>query len=151
MNLMDKIEDDIKTHGRSVIGVLPDTADPNSAFAYTIGNAQAGLPELLALGGNSALVPALNILSRIMQSRGRFADRQQVYLGEGAKFPVCVVEAADSVKDEYTVQATNYNGRDYDVMQVVVPDPQGRFPWDAECEKPYADIIVHAKHKTTKH
>lgn len=141
------IERNIALHGRSIIGVFPNAGskDPvNEAFAYTIGNAIKGLPELLIVGMYEDTY-TLNRLSSMMLERGKkFADGELVLLGEGARVPVCVVDASDAVKDRYTFQASNYHGgEDYAVMQVVVPDTHGLFPWQPGCSRPYADVKVY--------
>src|SRR6266496_4407256 len=95
----------IREHGRYCIGVLPDTgAPPREGFIYTIGNAEAGFPELL-LVGMCDVNWLLNLLSQRMIDRGHpFTDGEEVDIG--AKCPVRIYLADDSVKDEYTIQAS---------------------------------------------
>lgn len=155
MNLLDRVKDDMQRNGRSVIVVLPDpnSKDVNDAFAYTIGNSIIGLPELLMIGVHGPEgVLILNTLSRQMIRRGgEYKDGEHAPVGN-AKFHVCMIAAKESVKDDYTIQATNMMGRkEYDVQQVVVPDQHGRFPWDPDCERPYADVVVHAARKRKTH
>lgn len=133
--------------GRTVLGVfaLAESVDPvNETFIYTIGNALKQLPELLLVGmcSDGGL---LNALSEEMVRRGRaFDDREVVNIG--AKCPVCVVEAAESVKDDYTCQANLWWSRSgYRVMQVVAPDPTGLFPWQAGCAEPYSKVKINRK------
>ncbi len=132
----------IREHGRSVIGVFPDkeSEDINDAFAYTIGNSLKGLPELLVVGiyRDGGM---LNELSERMIAQGHaFADNERVFLG-GA-FPVTIIEADDAVKERVTIQAGNFLKRYYRVMQIVLCDHEGRFPWDQGCGKPYCDVRV---------
>jgi hypothetical protein len=143
-----KQAENIARHGRSCLGVfaLADAKDPvNETFIYTIGNAQKGLPELLLVGVcNDG--GALNLLSEEMIRRGRPFDDREVVKLSGADHPVCVVEASNDVKDDYTCQANGYWGRDgYSVMQVVIPDRAGLFPWQAGCAKPYCKVAVHRR------
>jgi Domain of unknown function (DUF4262) len=131
-----KIVSDIDRYGRSVIGVGSDDAPP---FAYTIGNCLVGLPELLVLG--MADNDLLNRLSEMMIDRGHgFDDGELVSLG--GLHPVKVINAtSEAVKDEYTFQVANFTERDdYDVLQIVIPDRNGRFPGDPKCEQPFASI-----------
>jgi hypothetical protein len=143
------MRDNIRRTGRTIIGVFPDekSVDPtNEAFAYTVGNALKGLPELLVVGMYGDTF-TLNKLSEMMIERGeRFDDGQIVSLG--GKHPVRVFDADDSVKDQYTIQASNYYGRErYDVMQVVLSDPDGKFPWQAGCAEPYRRVRIHRRNK----
>jgi hypothetical protein len=140
-----KTQENIERTGRSVVGVFPgaNSEDPtNDAFAYTIGNALRGLPELLLIGmyGETHMINALS--DRMIERGMKFGDGEVVSLG--GPHPVRVFDADESVKDQFTIQATNYFGtREYDVMQVVLPDTEGRFPWQAGCAEPYRRVVVH--------
>src|SRR5262245_9628600 len=144
----DKVTENIREHGRHVVGVFPTgkDADVNEAFEYTIGNFRKDLPELLLVGIYD--VPfVLNRLSEIMIERGKpFEDGEMVSLGEGARYPLYVIEASDDVKENFTIQAGQHFGHEnYRVMQVIMPDTKGRFPWQRGCSKPYADVTVHRR------
>ena len=145
-----KMQDNITNSGRTLFGVFPDedSADPlNDAFTYSVGNGLAGLPELLVVGLFDGMQWPLNELSRLMVERGRkFDDGELVSLGEGA-LPVCLVDAGEEVKERYTVQATNFfeGERNYQVMQVVLPDKDGRFPWQPGCAAPYSKVNVYRR------
>jgi hypothetical protein len=125
----------IREHGRHILGVFncEDTTGPE--FAYTIGNHDKGLPELLVIGTPKG--GFLNDLSLIMINRGeQFADGEIVDIG--GRFPVKVVDANPAVRDEFTIQAGQYYGtEDYAVQQVLIPDREGRFPGDPNCDEPY--------------
>lgn len=135
----DKIEGDIARVGRSLMGVFG--SKDSLEFTYTIGNALNGLPELLVIGtcqGNF-----LNDVSEKMIERGRKFDSDEL-VDLGGKCPVYVLDASPNVKDLFTILATNHLGTsDYAVMQVVMSDPNGVFPWQPGCEKPYADVHVY--------
>jgi hypothetical protein len=150
MNVLDKVHEDIQERGRSVIAVMPDNADPNEAFTYTIGNARIGLPELLVVGScHPSMCGMLNALSKIMLQKGAFVDGQTVSLG--GQYPVYVFDAKEGVKDDFTIQATNYLGRsNYMVMQVVMPDSHGKWPWQADCDEPYCHIEMQWTHPKKK-
>ena len=59
---------------------------------------------------------------------------------------VRVIKAGESAKRERTIQATGfYEGEEnYQVMQVIVCDPHGRFPEDPACEEPYRGIKIYS-------
>jgi Domain of unknown function (DUF4262) len=149
----DRIEDDIAQHGRFIVCVAETETkaaastyptDPNDYFSYTIGNARKGFPELLVVGVfRQGYI--LNPLSETMIERGhKFADGELVDLG--GSFPVCLVDAAETVKDDYTIQAgEHYDSSDYAVMQVVMSDPCGLFPWQSGCAAPHSRIVVHRR------
>jgi hypothetical protein len=142
------IGNDIRRNGRSVLCIGAEDGSP--AFAYTIGNAIEDLPELLMIGGvcDSCAVNALDDLSQTMIERGSaFADGELVSLG--AKYPVKIIDADQRARDEYTIQAGQYHDtEDYRVQQVLIPDRNGRYPDDPECQRPYATVPVlgHRRH-----
>jgi hypothetical protein len=138
-----KITRDVQKYGRSVISVFPDESskDPvNETFVYTIGNSDRDLPELLMVGMTNGGI--LNHLSEMMIKRGAaFANGEMVSLG--GEHPVCMINASAVVKDIYTIHTTAWrDADDYNVMQAVAPDPEGRFPWQPDCAEPYARVRV---------
>jgi Domain of unknown function (DUF4262) len=143
-----RTEEDIQIHGRSIVCVFPSETEtstsPNDYFAYTIGNARRGLPELLIIGTTRDGY-ILNPLSEMMIERGqKFADGEMVECGR--KFPFCLIDANETVKDSYTIQAgEHYGSQDYAVMQVVIPDRDGHFPWQPKCAAPFSLIATHRR------
>lgn len=137
--------DNIARTGRHIMWVFPDP-EGGEVFSYTIGNSLRGLPELLWLGryDPKTVVWLLNELSeRMVRRRGSFRDGEIVDLG-GAQ-PICVVEASDEVKERFTIQVANFANGDYSVLQVVMPDKEGRFPWDDGCADPYARQKIYRR------
>jgi hypothetical protein len=142
------VRKNIKRYGRAVFGIFPDQdmKDPtNEVFAYSIGNALKGLPELLIVGMyNETAKQLINILSEKQLQRGHaFDDGELVSLG--GKHPVLVVAAGDEVKERYTIQVKNFVGEPYDVMQIVMCDKEGRFPGQEGCAPPYANVRVYRR------
>jgi Domain of unknown function (DUF4262) len=80
--------------------------------------------------------------SDMMIERGApFADGELV--NPGGKFPAKIVNASRRAQDDYTIQAGQHFGHeDYRVLQVLIPDRNGRFPDDPECQPPYSVIPV---------
>lgn len=134
----------IKEHKRMIIGV-PHTKK-EIGFYYTIGNQEKRLPELLLLGNfngeDAALV--LNALSEKMIDEKRvFENGEEVSLG-GAK-GVLVWDAKPTARDTHTVQAGQfYNDEDYTVQQIVVADPNGRWPNDPLCNKKWRVPLLNS-------
>ena len=130
----------IERAGRTIIAVFPTEEDPGVPFAYTIGNHLKGLPELLVIGTAQGVF--LNTLSHLMIAAGHgFEDGETVRM-LGSK-EVKLIHASAAAREEYTIQAGEHFGHDeYEVMQVLIPDKQGRFPGDEDCEEPYASVPV---------
>lgn len=141
--LLAQVTEHIEKAGQSVIGVFGGGAT-EPTFSYTIGNTAKGLPELLIFGLHPEEARGvLNMFGRMMRTRAEaFGNMERVSLGEGA-LPVLMVETDERGTDEYARQARVYFGdQDVSVVQVVIPDRQGRFPGQPGCEEPYASIPV---------
>jgi hypothetical protein len=132
----------IEREGRSIVGVFPVEGEEGDglAFSYTIGNHLKGLPELLVIGTAQGFF--LNTLSHLMIAAGHgFKDGETVRTSGGKE--VKLIRANAFAREEYTIQAGEHFGHDeYEVMQVLIPDKEGRFPGDEGCEKPYASVPV---------
>lgn len=143
-----KVRGDISDHGRSCIGVFPadDSEDPlNEAFIYTIGNSLRGLPELFLVGMFNAVGQSiLNDVSELLaKSPDPLAERD---MDIGGRCPVHLVQANDYVKEAFGIKVDAFiEVQRFDVMQVVLCDVKGRFPWDAGCDKPYSLVKVHRR------
>lgn len=133
--ILNSITDKVREYGRAVVSVMAGE-DGSAPFSYTIGNAARvpPVPELFVLGmiGDHA-VWLLNAISE------KLADGAPMgALDLGGPCPVHVLIANEEAKGIFAIQATRWLKRDdYELVQVVVPDPAGRFPWDADCAMPY--------------
>ena len=143
--LFEEYEANIAMYGRQVIGVFPtrdDTFPMN--FAYTIGNHEKGFPELLVIGpSGEESMGLLNALSTLMIERGTsFYDGETVQLiGAGVALKMRAV--GQLAKSQFTTQVTAYyQEAAYDVQQVVIPDPNGRYPSEPGCAPPYRDVPI---------
>jgi hypothetical protein len=127
----------IAKDGRQIIGVIPDRK--HAGFAYTIGNHSKGVPELLLIGNFAPenIKWVLNDISDRLIKRGKPFDNGST-VDLGGKHPLMVWNCTEVAKSEFLIQAGEYFGHsDYLVQQVVIPDPQGRWPDDILCHKDY--------------
>jgi hypothetical protein len=118
--------------------VLPvEGNEDGPPFCYTIGNHPRGLPELLVFCSPKAGTELLDYLSDLMIERGRgFDDGELIDLG--GKVPCKIIHADERAKNDFTIQVGQFFGTEnYDVQQVLVPDPSGRFPGEPNCALPY--------------
>ena len=134
VQLFQQIAQTIAQHKRQVVGVIGDKKTP--AFAYTIGNQERNLPELLLIGNfDGGMVAAvLDKLSDKLLEQGKPFDNGEL-VSLGGKDNVAVWDATyDALR--YTYQAGQFYGNeDYKVQQVVIPDRKGRYPEDPLCHK----------------
>lgn len=131
------IDLNIRDYGQQVLSVQGDPM-----FHYTVGNSQQGLPELLLLGdiNPAAACWVLNHLGQTMRSQGAPLSGD---VSLGGEHPVRLVKVSnDRVRNDYTIQAGQYLGReDYEVLQVLLCDKEGRFPGDTGIDRNY-DVPV---------
>jgi hypothetical protein len=131
------IEDHIASTGRSIIGVF----DGPVSFTYSIGNHVAGKPEIIICGVSPRdAAPIINQVSETVDFR-LVEDGQPLDIG--GRIPLRAVWCGEAAKADYTIQAGRYFGHDrYRVLQLLIPDPQGRYPGDPDCAEPYASAPV---------
>lgn len=130
-----RIRSDILMAGQTIQGVFPRVGETGTAFFYTIGNGELGLPELLLIGGfrPEIAMAILNELGQYMRERGKPLDEGMLDIGW--TFPFKVRKAGGSVRTLYTAQVGEYLGHErYDVTQVMICDREGRYPGDVGCE-----------------
>jgi hypothetical protein len=129
------IQDKISQYGQQLIGIF----DSNPPFIYTIGNHEHGLPELLNVGLDPQVVgSALNALGRKMREDAKPLSGD---VNIGGQFSVRIIEATNKmVKDKYTIQVGHYyRTHNYRVLQIIIPDPNGYWPTDPRCARPYTE------------
>ena len=141
----------IEKHGRSIQQVGDSEGDDQQEppFMYTVGNHAAGMPELLIVGTNkSGFATVLNRLSDIQKERGRALEHEEL-VGVGGKFPLRVVDAGDLGRHYAAFARIYYATETLEVRQVLLPDPQGRWPDTPGCAAPYREQpILSAAAKT---
>jgi hypothetical protein len=122
------VEGHIAATGQSVIGVFGDGISPT--FSYTIGRTDRGKPELIAVGLPPATAQA--IFNSI--NDGMEPETVGEVIEGVANFPLRLGAVSDAAIDEYMVQAVarqeRVAGPRPAALQVVYPDPEGRYPGD---------------------
>lgn len=135
-----RIEEDLKVHDRIHMASLKSLDDDSAVcYLYTIGNFSQGLPELLIIGLDPPTGAQIaNVVSdRLKEMDNPVQGMEDIILQEGG-LAVRLVVVGHKAKTEWMHGATEYLGRDdYDVIQVVLPDFNGKFPSDPECEEPF--------------
>jgi len=139
--LFQQMANNIAKHGRQVISVMGSSKE--LGFSYTVGNQEKNLPELLLISNfdPNEIAPVLNSLSEVMIKSGK-----PIPQGECAAIsavPIMIYPGGTAAKAKYTVQAGQfYNDEEYDVLQLVFPDPKGLWPGDPKCHKDFQVPIL---------
>lgn len=119
--------------GWSVTLVHPsaDDSDDSVPIAYTVGLTAHGYPELMIVGLDPAISQHLlnDLAARVYDRAERFAHGQRIS-DLIAGYDAVVVDGALTDQLHPGAAIARY-GQQVRVQQVVWPDPQGRFPWDA--------------------
>ena len=140
--IFEKVIADIERVGWSVIYV--GTGDEEPAFSYTVGLAANGRPDVFMIGLPSNLSMALlnQCASNLLKKDVDTSDRALVE--EVAQTPLAFREDADGlVEGLASVRRRvlqNLNLEDVGFVQLVVPDPNGKFPWDDGCDQSYISL-----------
>lgn len=142
-----RIREMIDEHHQFVMGVFPTKgSDLEFPFAYTIGNYEKGLPELIMIGlGHEDSMYLLNVMGDIMRKQGHAFRNGELVRPADFKLPLKVIDASIDVHRDWTCQIIPFYraeghalAKPVRVQQVVVCDPQGRFPGDPGCAEPYS-------------
>jgi hypothetical protein len=127
----------IRTHGWMVQGVLPDANQ--TSFSYSVGLSESFRhPEIYIVGLHPE--PARGIINAAGTNvrLGQRFDRPCLSDTVIADYPVAFrpIERASCV--EHSTAGRAILGREFDGVQLVIPDVKGFFPWDRECNPKYA-------------
>ncbi|MDF0543821.1 DUF4262 domain-containing protein [Sphingobium sp. H39-3-25] len=125
----------IARSGQHLFLIFADGETP--AFAYSIGNALHGLPELLLIGNFSPRV-AGSILNELGQKMRETRRPLEGDIDVDGQFPVRLRHASAEARRRFTFQAGRYLRHDeYDVLQVLLCDPAGVYPGVPGCDPAY--------------
>jgi hypothetical protein len=136
----------IAQHGWMVQAVLPDENQPS--FSYTVGLSQAPFyhPEIFLVGFHPDQArPLLNVAGSHVKSGLRF-DRttfsDQIIEGN----PTCFrpIKSRSAIRNSNAGRAIL--GRAFDGVQLILPDAEGRFPWEDGCDPSYATMQMSLLH-----
>ncbi len=130
----------IERYGQHLVCVRRSQGDVEGfvPFVYSIGNHERGLPELLLIGEDEDMIArALNALGEVQRERGT-PFRHGELVDFTAKFPALIIDAGARGREEFAVQVSvYYRTEDFEVRQVIVCDPAGRFPDHPDCAEPW--------------
>jgi hypothetical protein len=132
------IRNNIDRHGQHVTSV-GSRAPRDGDFVYTVGNFEAGMPELLITGKiANAFAPLLNHLGKLQRDRG-FGFRVGEAVSLGGKFPVHMIDAGEAGRTQCALLVGSFYGTaDFALLQVLFPDPAGRWPGDPRCAEGFS-------------
>lgn len=121
----------IASHGWMLQYVFPTQESEGPSFAYTIGLADQGLPELIvfALPQEIAHIAVSALINKLREVKNGGAP----VLGKtdiNFNFPVYVREVTAKDVADYAVQALRRSDGQAKFLQVCITDRHGLFPWE---------------------
>ena len=130
-----QISSAIQRQGWAVQGVVTDNPY-DIGFAYTVGLADSGRPELIAFGQDThVLSRLLNDVAVKSSSRLEWSKRFQLAAQPGLR--VQLRPALDQWRDTYALCAIeHWKERPFSLWQVRLPRRDGTFSWDGFCCTP---------------
>lgn len=139
--VQNNIRDHIAKYGQSNMAVLGEPS-----FTYSIGLWEKQRPDILIFrlpptGEGNAIMNMLG--NKAVGAGAPWADEEIVSLGGKHGLKVLHV---DREFDEFTFQARNYYGHNhYAVVQLLIPDKDGRFPDQRGCDPKYQVPLLQMK------
>lgn len=123
----------IDTTGWAVTHVLPTEHDPDiTPFTYTVGLTAHDQPELVAAGLSPEIAHSLlNDLARRVHDRAERFTHGQLIRNFIASYDAIIVEGAPTDDLLPGLAVARYGRARVRLQQMVWPDQQGLFPWDA--------------------
>lgn len=140
-DLHQNIASNIEKFGWHVTGVFdPEQNEP--PFAYTVGAPSRNLPELIITGLDPRTGCVLiNDLLRSIQEGTEIIKEDAPYT-ELANMPCYLRKLTrKQVMDCMTITCSYHEDKDFEVYQLVYPDPRGLLPWQAGYDFPRQTLL----------
>lgn len=138
-HLMHQVRENIDTYGWHATAVFGDQDEPWSCgFAYTTGLIERNHPEIIVFSLPPQTAHALLSIAYEMIKSGRtFVDGEEVT--EIANLPVYFRSApADNPNYSLGVGIRFYDQPTFPVLQMVLPDKHGKWPWEPDVDHRFA-------------
>ena len=130
--LIARIQDHIDRFGWSVTAVVPTYDDPCTPFAYTVGLTEHAHPELVIAGLDPITSQALlnDVADRVVHRQARFDHGRRLHDLLAGYDAIIIGGVATDALHPGAAHA-RYGSHRVRLQQIVWPDRDGRFPWQA--------------------
>lgn len=125
-----KLVETIEKFGHAVVGTQIEVVGHMMSMTYTVGLSKVGLPELVIFG--VGMRPATMILNTAVEMLSQGKIQPDVPVSEIANLPSVFKEVKPEVAGEFLNFARIFANKDPKTLQLVIPDPMGKFPWDED-------------------
>lgn len=128
-----RIDATIKEYGHMIMGVMPTKADKHApSMFYTVGLAEAGLPEIVCFGLPPQDIDLLNAAAALLRKGELPLDTP---FAEFTIQPLVFKEVPPERGVGYVNYANARAGRPVKLIQMVWPDKAGQYPWSKKFDK----------------
>jgi hypothetical protein len=132
--VFEDIRHDVESFGWSCMNIF----DHDPPFGYTIGLWQRQRhPEFILFGLQTQLMHGILTQFAGAVGAGRVFRHEERVTDLGSRFGFVVRSVWPKDVERYMGAAIGYYEQPFKAMQVVWPDPSGRFPWDEEFDPGY--------------
>ena len=126
------IDATIKEYGHMIMGVMPEKGEKHIPFYYTVGLADAGLPEIVCFGLPPKDMSLLNGAAALLRKGELPLDTPYTGL---TKQPLVFKTVPPERGVGYINYANARAGRPVNLIQMVWPDKAGQYPWSKKFDK----------------
>lgn len=146
----EKLAADIDREGWAAIGVMPTVDDPCDPWIYTLGLwRKFDHPEIIITGMNHETSHALLgiFVDRIAQGKTFEAgkDYPEAIAGRNGPYTAAFRAVTDDNRREFMRFAGWWNaGETFPAVQLLWPDPTGKFPWDEGYDRRFIQPVLDA-------
>jgi len=145
-DILDKIDSAIEEQGWAY--VMTSQSPGSVPFLYTIGLTEMDLPELVIFGLDQPTARAIaeRAMEKLKQLKRSGHPIQDGLIGDQviAGSPVVFREIPWGKAASYVRVAKARYQRKLEVMQIVLPDANGRFPWEPGCDEQFVSLQSEA-------
>ena len=127
----------IRQSGRLVLSILGEPGNPSEyPFSYSVGHAEKDHPELMltSLGGDTATY-LINTVADELEKRGWEWSEDDLIELEQVKIRLMLAENFDAKTPIATRRAEAKGAKSLRFLQILWPDPAGKFPDESEYDK----------------
>lgn len=147
-NYRQRMEDIIERCGFMVQSVFPTADDPEGLpYSYTIGLHDQGLPELVVIGlpGDVGLTLLNDVAAYLKEKRKSGGDSTGEFTSPAWPVSFHIIDAATAAAEEFATGARRRSTGAAKYLQVIWPDKNGQFPWNANASDSYkqSQVVLH--------
>jgi hypothetical protein len=132
-DFLDRITNDIKKCGITVMGILGD--EQNAPFYYSIGAREFNVNDIYTscLSQQMGTFVVNNVFYHLVKENITEPCLIDGLLGGDLSLALVLVTDEKRMQTDKTFQAGNYyNDTNYQIFQIVLPDTNNKFPWESE-------------------